>query len=59
MITDVPLLMSLVKSTSISVEEGQETGVKKDFQAVRELRHGLCMCSIQRVNEQDKLLKCL
>jgi hypothetical protein len=37
----------IVKYTSISVDEGEET--------LRQLRHGLCMCAIQRVN----IFKCL
>ena len=44
------LLLSLVKSTSIRVDEGEEMG---------QFRHGLCMCAIQRVNGQDKRFKCL
>jgi hypothetical protein len=44
--------MSLVKSTSW---KGGDR-LKKDFYA---LRHGLCMCAIQRVNRPDKIFKCL
>ena len=44
-----PLLMSLVKSTSISVDEGWGNRLKKF----------LCMCTIQRMNGQDKIFKCL
>ena len=50
-----PLLMSLVKSTSISVDEGRRW-VEEGFLS---LSHGLCMYAIQRVNGQDKRFNCL
>ena len=33
--------------------------VKDNFKPLRQLRHALCMCAIQRVNGQDKIFKCL
>ena len=52
-----PLLMSPVKSTSISVDEGEETSrrqVKEGFLSCETLIHILCMCAIQKVNGHDK-----
>ena len=30
---------------------------KKDLKVLSQIRHGLCMCAIQRVNRQDKMFK--
>jgi hypothetical protein len=49
-----PLLMSHVKST---LRGGDR--LKKDVQALRHLRHGLCISAIQSLNGQDKIHKCL
>lgn len=34
-----------------------EDRLKKDFSALRQLRYGLCTCTIQRVNRQDNIIK--
>ena len=51
-----PLLMSPVKSTSISVDEGGGDGLKKDFQARRQLRHELCLCHSEGELSRKKYL---
>ena len=51
-----PLLMSLLKSTSNQCRGRGGDRLNMDFSA---LRHGLCMCVIQRVNGQDNRFKCL
>jgi hypothetical protein len=46
-----PLLMSLIKSTSISVDEGRRQ-VKEGFLSLETI--DTCVYAIQRVNGQDK-----
>ena len=52
-----PLLMYLVKSISIHINEGEETGYIRIFKLWYNWDR-LCMCAIQKVNGQDKRLKC-
>ena len=53
-----PLLMSLVKSTSISLDEGEEKDKRRIFKPWDNWDMD-CVCAIQRVNGKDKRWKCL
>ena len=50
-----PLLMSLVKSTSIIVDEGEETGFLSPETTETCIVYMYCMCTIQSINGQVPL----